>query len=56
LVQQTADQYASLQAALLQTGPAKRGDQESIEKHLAILQNTHLESIYTLLTDSIKKI
>ncbi len=55
LVQQTADQYASLQAALLQTGPAKRGDQESIEKHLAILQNTHLESIYTLLTDSIKK-
>jgi predicted short-subunit dehydrogenase-like oxidoreductase (DUF2520 family) len=55
LVQQTADQYASLQAALFQTGPAKRGDQESIEKHLAILQNTHLESIYTLLTDSIKK-
>jgi predicted short-subunit dehydrogenase-like oxidoreductase (DUF2520 family) len=55
LVQQTADQYATLQAALLQTGPAKRGDQESIEKHLAILQNTHLESIYTLLTDSIKK-
>ena len=55
LVQQTAAQYETLNAAHMQTGPAIRGDQDSIQKHLEILQNSHLESIYTLLTESIKK-
>ncbi len=55
LVQQTAAQYAALNAQNTQTGPAIRGDQDSIQKHLEILQNSHLESIYTLLTESIKK-
>ena len=55
LVAQTAAQYTALNAHNTQTGPAIRGDQDTIQKHLEILVNSPLEGIYSLLTESIKK-
>ena len=41
---------------MAQTGPAKRGDSETIEKHIKLLEsNIEKEKIYKLLTESIKK-
>ena len=46
--------YAS--PSLAQTGPAKRGDFETISKHLMLLENDEeKKEIYKLLTASIKK-
>lgn len=43
-------------AAQLQTGPAKRNDHETIEKHMANLQDNHHEKeIYSLLTKYIQQ-
>lgn len=36
-----------------QTGPAKRGDKEVIEKHIEMLDNMEWKKIYTLLSDRI---
>jgi len=37
-----------------QTGPAKRNDEETIESHLALLNNENQKNIYKILTQSIQ--
>lgn len=39
----------------VQTGPAKRGDQKTIDFHLSQLDSPELKEIYTLLTESIER-
>lgn len=39
----------------IQTGPAKRGDQKTIETHLSQLKNPEFKEIYTLLSHCIMK-
>lgn len=40
LIQETATRLGDSDPALLQTGPAARGDEETITKHLGLLKNT----------------
>lgn len=54
IIQETANKIATLSPFKAQTGPAKRNDIETIEKHRAIL-TTNQQVIYTLLTKSIYK-
>jgi predicted short-subunit dehydrogenase-like oxidoreductase (DUF2520 family) len=54
LIQETAKKITELPPLDAQTGPAKRNDTKTIEKHKAIL-TTDQQEIYTLLTKSIYK-
>ena len=54
LIEETAKKITSLSPFEAQTGPAKRNDIKTIEKHKAMLTNNQQE-IYTLLTKSIYK-
>ncbi len=54
LIQETAAKITSLQPFDAQTGPAKRNDTITIEKHTAMLSDIEQE-IYTLLTKSIHR-
>ncbi|WP_372973898.1 Rossmann-like and DUF2520 domain-containing protein [Muriicola sp.] len=38
-----------------QTGPARRGDQRTLEEHLGMLKSPRLKAIYELLSESIQK-
>jgi predicted short-subunit dehydrogenase-like oxidoreductase (DUF2520 family) len=54
LIQQSAEKLRTTNAADSQTGPAKRGDRSTIEKHLDLLhENEELLSIYRNFTHSI---
>lgn len=55
LIQETAHKIEHLTPYLAQTGPAKRNDKRTINKHLKLLENPHHKAIYELLTTSIKK-
>lgn len=55
LIQETADKIELLPPIEAQTGPAKRKDQQTIERHLNFLTNDTQKAIYTLLTQSIQK-
>ena len=56
LILETAQKIKYKSPSLTQTGPAKRGDFETIEKHLMLLMNDEeKKEIYQLLTASIKK-
>ncbi len=52
LIQETAHKWSNYPAAELQTGPAQRGDQTVIDRHLSRLPD-ELKAIYTLLSNSI---
>lgn len=54
LIKETAKKITNLSPFEAQTGPAKRNDNKTIEKHKAMLTNNQQE-IYTLLTKSIYK-
>tara|TARA_R110001583_G_scaffold77623_4_gene211222 strand:- start:4545 stop:5306 length:762 start_codon:yes stop_codon:yes gene_type:complete len=54
LIQETSNKIAELSPFEAQTGPAKRNDVKTIEKHKAML-TTNQQEIYTLLTKSIYK-
>jgi len=55
LILETANKIQSSSAAEVQTGPAVRNDQHTMEKHLDLLKNTPaLQDIYQLLSNSIK--
>ncbi|WP_207513100.1 Rossmann-like and DUF2520 domain-containing protein [Longitalea luteola] len=56
LITAVADRLHEHEPAAVQTGPAIRNDQATIQKHLELLQ-THpsLKVMYTLFTDSIRK-
>lgn len=55
LIQETADKIKTLSPLEAQTGPAKRNDQKTIEKHLSFLDDENKKTIYRLLTQSIQK-
>lgn len=50
IIQETAIRLKEGRPKDLQTGPAKRGDQKVIEKHLTLLQNDELKDIYKQLS------
>jgi len=52
LILETANKITTLPPLKAQTGPAKRNDTKTIEKHIAML-NKNQQEIYTLLTKSI---
>lgn len=53
LIQETAQKIITLSPADAQTGPAKRNDTLTINKHLAFLTDENQKEIYKLLTKSI---
>ncbi|AXG70650.1 hypothetical protein KORDIASMS9_02893 [Kordia sp. SMS9] len=55
LIQETANKINTLTPYMAQTGPAKRGDEKTINDHLAKLDTDIHKEIYTLLTQSIAK-
>lgn len=56
LIQETALRLQYKQPSELQTGPAIRNDRETIDKHLALLNdNTDLQQIYRYLTNALLK-
>lgn len=54
LIMETAKKVQTLSPYLAQTGPAKRHDKKTIEKHLELLENPEHKAIYKLLTKSIQ--
>ena len=54
LIDETTARLQTGQPKDYQTGPARRGDQKTIEKHLSITEPP-LTELYTLLTKTIKK-
>ena len=55
LIQETANKLNTLTPYMAQTGPAKRGDEKTINDHIAKLEKDIHKEIYTLLTQSIGK-
>ncbi|RYE26036.1 MAG: DUF2520 domain-containing protein [Sphingobacteriales bacterium] len=54
IIQQTVDRLATASPHSLQTGPAKRGDENTINKHLDLLQvHRDWQKVYEALTASI---
>jgi hypothetical protein len=55
LIEETASRIRDISPSRSQTGPAVRNDEETIQKHLALL-NSHPEQkrVYEFLTSSIK--
>lgn len=54
LILETAKKVQELSPLMAQTGPAKRNDKKTIEKHLELLENEQHKAIYELLTQSIQ--
>ncbi len=54
LIQETADKINTLDPIDAQTGPAIRHDSNTINAHLAFLQNENKKNIYKILTQSIQ--
>jgi len=54
LILETAKKVQDMSPYMAQTGPAKRNDQKTINKHLKILKNKHHKNLYELLTASIQ--
>lgn len=55
LILETALKVQEMSPYMAQTGPAKRGDKNTIKRHLKLLQHPQHKAIYQLLTDAIKK-
>ena len=54
IIKETFGRVSNLDPALLQTGPAVRGDNKTIKRHLKLLKgNKELKKIYSLLSKSI---
>lgn len=53
LIAETADKIQTLSPMQAQTGPALRGDTETLNRHLASLTDTTQKELYQLLTKSI---
>ncbi len=54
LITETAKKIKTLSPEKAQTGPAKRNDTKTIEKHLKLLENSEYKDLYEKLTESIK--
>ncbi len=56
LIRETVDKLHHLPAFEAQTGPARRGDRETVQKHLKMLENQEgLQDIYQLFSEQILK-
>jgi|SRR5690606_15064539 len=55
LIEETALKVQDLEPLDAQTGPAKRGDDLIIQKHLDLLKDSRQQQLYQLLSDSIKR-
>lgn len=55
LIKETAKKIEALSPYMAQTGPAKRNDKKTIEKHLKTLDKDTHKEIYELLTKAIKE-
>lgn len=55
LLAETLDKITRVSPHAAQTGPARRGDIHTIEKHLEMLDDNDSKAIYRLLSDSILK-
>nr|WP_299485068.1 DUF2520 domain-containing protein [uncultured Allomuricauda sp.] len=53
LIQETAQKIQQMSPMEAQTGPAKRGDTESIKNHLRLLKNKKHAELYTILSQAI---
>jgi len=54
LIQETGNKIQSLSPKLAQTGPAKRNDTKTIEKHLNLLEHSSYKEVYLMLTQKLK--
>ncbi len=54
LILETAKKVQDISPYMAQTGPAKRNDTKTINKHIAILEDEQHQEIYKLLTQSIQ--
>ena len=55
LIQETALRLTTISPSSVQTGPATRADQGTIDKHLALLApHQHLKDLYEMMTKSIQ--
>ncbi|MCZ4320257.1 DUF2520 domain-containing protein [Aequorivita viscosa] len=55
LIAETASKIETLSPEEAQTGPAKRNDNKTIEKHLHLLENSDFKAFYELFTKALKK-
>jgi predicted short-subunit dehydrogenase-like oxidoreductase (DUF2520 family) len=55
LIMETANKVNILSPSEAQTGPAKRNDKKTIEKHLDLLNNDQHREIYKIITKSIQQ-
>ncbi|SNR48498.1 Predicted oxidoreductase, contains short-chain dehydrogenase (SDR) and DUF2520 domains [Maribacter sedimenticola] len=55
LIKETAAKLDNLPPLLAQTGPAKRGDQNTLHTHLKFIKNKQQREIYTLVSNAIKR-
>lgn len=55
LILETASKIETLSPEKAQTGPAKRSDLKTIEKHLHLLGNSRYRKLYELFTEEIKQ-
>jgi predicted short-subunit dehydrogenase-like oxidoreductase (DUF2520 family) len=56
IIEEETRKVHSFEPKEIQTGPAARGDQKTIESHLNIIQEPELKEIYRLISDRIKKL
>ena len=55
LIAETASKIKTLSPEEAQTGPAKRNDKKTIEKHLHLLENNSYRDFYEMFTKALKK-
>ncbi|MEL6810387.1 MAG: Rossmann-like and DUF2520 domain-containing protein [Bacteroidota bacterium] len=55
LIEETADKISRVSPYDAQTGPARRNDQKTIEKHMDLLTNDRYRALYTTFTKSIQE-
>lgn len=55
LIEETALKVQDLEPLEAQTGPAKRGDDLIVQKHLELIKDSRQQQLYQLLSDSIKR-
>ncbi|HEX4956878.1 MAG TPA: DUF2520 domain-containing protein, partial [Lacibacter sp.] len=56
LIMETAERLKAETARQLQTGPARRGDEQTMQKHLQLLNNEpELQDLYKTISNSILK-
>lgn len=55
LIKETAMKVQEMKPYDAQTGPAKRNDENVLQKHIESIEDSRMQQLYQLLTDSIKR-